>query len=97
MADATEPPPRSRTPEQTDDMDSVSADSFGSTPPQSFRIPGPSTPQMALPQASHLSVSEMDLEQTTDQQLNIPDLDDQYKLTDEEFNAPYNPDREGEG
>ena len=22
----------------------------------------------------------------------LPDLDDQYKLTDEEFNAPYNPD-----
>jgi hypothetical protein len=97
MADAKEQTTSSRTLEQAENMDSVSANSFGSTPPQTFQILGPSPPLLALSSASQLTVSDIDFVPSSDQPLHIPDLDDQYKLTDEEFNAPYTPDRVGEG
>ena len=65
--------------------------------PQTFPILDPSPPLLALPPASHFTASTMDFVTSPDLPLNIPDLDDQYKLTDEQFNSPYTPDREGEG
>ena len=64
------------------DDDGGSETTFGSSPLQDQNLPNIHPPPHLL-----MEVEDDSLEFPA-----LPDLDDQYKLTDEEFNAPYNPD-----
>jgi hypothetical protein len=91
----TKPDPSPGKPDS--DMDSVSADSFGSTPPSDFLRATVQPPEMMLTSSSPSGSATKDPVEHLDVTLTIPDLEDQYKLSDEEFNAPYNPDGTGPG
>ena len=75
------------------DDEEASVQTFGSTPPQSSLLSPRDPPNLSLQQSSSTTLhdtSQMDYVDSTTPFTALPDLDDQYTLSDAEFNAPYN-------
>ena len=75
------------------DEEDASIQTFGSTPPQSSVMSHRVLPNLSLQQSSSPPINEtsqMDYVDSNTSFTALPDLDNQYTLSDAEFNTPYN-------